>query len=275
MTQQEILAEQLRAQEAHRNYATVTIIGAKGSTPRSSGKMLVYDNGASFGTIGGGRVERLAAEDAVKCIAEGKNACKEYLLTEDPGGIGMACGGDVSVFIEVCLSKPRLIQCGAGHVGGALIRLAKFCGFDVTLLDTRPVEYIQDKIDLADSFVHAEDFYKGTLELPAAPGAYYVIATFGHAGDREALEAALQKKAAYIGMVGSQKKVGELFDYLRGKGFSQQELDAVYTPIGLDIGSETPEEIALAIMAEIMLVKNGGSSKHLRECPVKTHQKNQ
>lgn len=271
MTQQELLAEQLRAQNEHKNYATVTIISAEGSTPRSSGKMLVFEDGTSVGTIGGGRVERLAAQDAAECIAKGTNACKNYELTAD--GIGMACGGDVGVFIEVYLSKPRLIQIGAGHVGGALIKLAKFCGFDVTLLDTRPLEYIQDKIDLADRFVHADDFYKGVAELEAAPGACYVIATFGHAGDREALEAALKKKASYIGMVGSQKKVGELFSYLREKGFTQEELDAVYTPIGLDIGSETPEEIALSIMAEIMLVKNGGSSKHLRECPVKTHQK--
>ncbi len=266
MTQQELLYEQLHADKAGKNYAVVTIIGAEGSTPRSSGKMLVFADGKTIGTIGGGRVERLAGEDALRAIHSGTNMCREYSLTPTQDGIGMTCGGDVRVFIEVYLTRPQLVMCGAGHVGGALIKLAQFCGFEVTLLDTRPDEYIQDKIDLADHYVHAEDFHTGLMALELAPGAYITIATFGHAGDGDALEAALQKQAAYIGMVGSKGKVDALFANLREKGFSQAQFDSVYTPVGLDIGSETPEEIALSIMAEIMMLKKGGSARHLRDC---------
>ncbi|MDO5111334.1 MAG: XdhC/CoxI family protein [Clostridia bacterium] len=266
MTQQDILIEQLKAGKSKRNYAVVTIIKAEGSTPRESGKMLVFADGKTVGTVGGGRVERLATADAVSCIAQGGNACKEYTLLEEGTGIGMSCGGNVTVFIEVYRVKPQLVMCGAGHVGGALIQLAQFCGYDVTLVDTRPDEYIQDKIDLADVFVHVEDFYQGVKELNVPDGCCFVIATFGHAHDGEALEAALGKNASYVGMVGSKRKVGTLFAGLLEKGFTQEQLDSVYTPIGLDIGSETPEEIALAVMAEIMKVKKGSTAKHLRDC---------
>ena len=266
MRQEELLLEQLKAGKAGKNHAAVTILHAEGSTPRSSGKMLVFADGKTIGTIGGGEVERLAAEDARKALQEGGNLCKEYRLTPDKNGIGMTCGGSVTVFIEVYLAKPRLIMCGAGHVGGALISLAQFCGFEVTLLDTRPDEYIQDKIDLADRYIHAENFYDGLMQIEISAPAYIVIATFGHSGDGEALDAALQKESAYIGMVGSKKKIAALFEKLRAKGYSDAQLQKVYTPVGLDIGSETPEEIALSIMAEIMMVKKGGSAKHLRDC---------
>ncbi|MDD4076158.1 MAG: XdhC/CoxI family protein [Eubacteriales bacterium] len=266
MTQQEILIEQLKAGKSKKNYAVATIIKAEGSTPRESGKMLVFADGKTIGTVGGGRVERMAAADAVACIASGANACKEYTLLEEGSGIGMSCGGNVTMFIEVYRVKPQLIMCGAGHVGGALIKLAQFCGYDVTLVDTRPDEYIQDKIELADTFVHVEDFYQGVKELDVPEGCCFVIATFGHAYDGEALEAALSKNASYVGMVGSKRKVGTLFASLREKGFTKEQLDNVYTPIGLDIGSETPEEIALSVMAEIMQLKKGSSAKHLRDC---------
>ena len=266
MTQQDILLEQLKAEENKQNYAVVTIIKAEGSTPRESGKMLVFADGKTVGTVGGGRVERLAAADAASCIAAGHNACKDYTLLEEGQGIGMSCGGSVSVFIEVYRVKPQLVMCGAGHVGGALITLAQFCGYAVTLVDTRPDEYIQDKIDLADTYVHVEDFYQGVKALDVPDGCSFVIATFGHAYDGEALEAALSKNASYVGMVGSKRKVQALFASLLEKGFTQSQLDSVYTPIGLDIGSETPEEIALSIMAEIMQLKKGSSAKHLRDC---------
>lgn len=264
MTQTELLVEQLKAAKAQRDCATVTIVTAEGSTPRSSGKMLVFPDGQSLGTIGGGQVEKLAREDAIAALQAGCNAYKQYQLRSD--GIGMTCGGSVSVLIEVFAAQPRLVMCGAGHVGGALIRMAQLCGFSVTLLDTRPDEYIQDKIDMADRYVHAESFGEGMRELDIAPGAYFVIATFGHAGDGEALQAALRKEPAYVGMVGSKNKVGALFDTLRAHGVTEEALRSVYTPVGLDIGSHTPEEISLAVMAEIMMAKNGGTGKHLRDC---------
>ncbi|MEL7602780.1 MAG: XdhC/CoxI family protein [Bacillota bacterium] len=265
MDEKSMLLEQLRAQENGRAYALVTLIKAEGSTPRSSGKMLVYTDGSISGTIGGGQAERRAIRDAVACIAKRQNAFLEYDITEENKAHGMLCGGNVSVYIEVCAQKPRLILCGAGHVGGALIPVAKTAGFEVTLLDSRPKEVIQEKIDNADRFIPVEEFGKGIEQLELEPGAFFVIATFGHMHDGEALYAALQKQAAYIGMIGSRSKVGKLFDTLMERGVTAEQLAAVYSPVGLDIGGETPEEVAISIMAEILMVKYGASGRHMRE----------
>jgi xanthine dehydrogenase accessory factor len=143
--------------------------------------------------------------------------------------------------------------------------VAKTAGFDVTLLDSRPKEAIQDKIDNADHFLPVEEFGKGIAQLDLEPGAYFVIATFGHMHDGEALYAALQKQAAYIGMIGSRSKVGKLFETLMERGVTAEQLASVYSPIGLDIGGETPEEVAISIMAEILKVKYGASGRHMRE----------
>ncbi len=260
-----ILVEQLRADRQKQNYALVTVIRADGSTPRHSGsKMLVFSDGRILGTIGGGAIEKRAIEDAVECIKNNANAFNDYTLTTDQQ-LGMACGGDMSVFIEVYCHKPQLVMCGAGHVGGALIKLAQMLNFEVTLVDTRAPELIQDKIDMADKFVPCETFESGIENLDVGDGAFYVIATFGHAPDGEALGAALKKNGAYVGMIGSHSKIGIQYDKLRAKGVSEETLATVYSPIGLDIGTETPEEIALAIMAEIFQVKSGRTGKHLKD----------
>lgn len=260
------IQEQLKAHEARRSHAVVTIIESDGSTPRSSGKMLVYEDGTSFGTVGGGAVELLAKRDAQECIRSNTNAVKHYNLECEASDTGMTCGGNLRVLIEAYNAKPLLVMCGAGHVGGSLIRVAKLVGFDVLLIDSRPVELIRDKIELADRFLPVEHFGQGILDADIAPGAYYVIATFGHSHDGEALEAALQKQGAYVGMIGSRTKVAALFDKLHGKGVSDEQLAQVYTPIGLDIGGETPEEISISIISEILMVKNGRSGRHLADC---------
>ncbi len=262
---QDFFDAQLRAEQRGGNYAVVTIVKTGGSTPRTSGKMLVYPDGTTECTIGGGAVERAAAEEAVKCIERGENAFREYDLAAANKNLGMICGGNMSVLIEVFTPKPLLIMCGAGHVGGALIDLAHFLGFSVTLVDNRPDELIAERIEKADNFVHVEDFYSELAALSVPAGAYFVIATYGHSCDGEALGAALQKNAAYVGMIGSHVKIDTLFARLKDKGVTMEQLEAVYTPIGLDVGSETPEEIALAIMAEIMAVRNHGSGEHLRD----------
>lgn len=261
----QFIQEQLKAHDARRSHAVVTIIEADGSTPRSSGKMLVYEDGSSVGTVGGGAVELLAKRDAQECIRKRTNAVKHYNLESEASNTGMTCGGNMSVLIESYSAKPLLVMCGAGHVGGSLIKVARLTGFEVLLIDSRPTELIQDKIDLADHFLPVKHFGQGILEADIAPGAYYVIATFGHSFDGEALEAALQKQGAYVGMIGSRVKVAALFKGLREKGVSDEQLRQVYTPIGLDIGGETPEEISISIMSEILAVKNGRSGRHLSE----------
>lgn len=258
----DIVKEQMKAYEEHKNFAVVTIIEAAGSTPRRNGKMIVFENGTTKGTIGGGAVELQAIRDAESCIKEGKNKNCTYKLTPE---MGMTCGGVVSVLIETFINPPLLVMCGAGHVGGAVLKLASFLGFETLLVDDREERYIADKIALADRFVAADDFEKALREIDVPEQTYVVIATHGHKGDGEALFGILQKKVAYIGMIGSVRKIQTEFELMRSKGISDEELSAVYTPIGLDLGGENPEEIAFSIMAEIMKVKNGKSGKHLRE----------
>lgn len=257
------LREELEARRARKSYAVVTIVQADGSTPRSSGKMLVYEDGSSRGTVGGGSIEQLARQDAVTAIGRGANVLKRYDLTGEGSGTGMTCGGQMTLFIEVFRASPLLVVCGGGHVGGSLIRMARPVGFEVLLVDDRPEEIIAEAVALADRFLPVKDFEAELRAFPIEPGAFYVIATHGHACDEDALAAALTKEGAYVGMLGSRKKIGALFARMRERGFADEQLSAVYTPIGLDLGGETPEEIAVSILSEILMVKNGRGGGHL------------
>lgn len=257
-----LLQEQLRANEKGKKYAIITIIEVKGSAPRNQGKMMVYEDGTIVGTIGGGNVERLAITDAKECMRILENQTKTYELSSSPSGIGMTCGGKMKVFIEVFAPSPLLIMCGAGHVGGAVLTLAKFLGFETLLLDDREESLIRDKISLADRFLTTNDFETSLLELEETKSIYVVIATHGHVKDGEALRGALQITTDYVGMIGSTKKIKVLFQKLEEEGFSKEQLQTVFSPIGLDLGGESPEEIAIAIMAEILAVKYRHSGEH-------------
>ncbi len=205
--------------------------------------MIVYADGTTRGTIGGGAVELIAIKDAMKCIENGTNAYKEYDLTSPSSNTGMTCGGDMSVLIEAFIAKPLLVMIGAGHVGAAVMHIAEFIGYDTLLIDDRADEQIADKIAAAGRFVRVKDF---EAEIK-----------HGHTHDGAALAGVLDKNAAYIGMIGSSKKIAALFAKLTAQGASEEQLSTVYTPIGLDIGGETPEEIAVSIMAQIQQVRYG------------------
>ena len=192
----DIVKEQAAAYDAGKSFAVVTIVQSDGSTPRSSGKMIVYPDGSSKGTVGGGAVELLAIRDAQKCIQSSENAFKSYDLTSPSSDTGMTCGGRVSVLIEVFIPRPLLVMCGAGHVGGCMLKLAEFVGFDTILIDDRPEDAIADKIETASRFVGVKDFEGEISAMNIPAGAYFVIATHGHACDGEALAGALGKNAA-------------------------------------------------------------------------------
>lgn len=258
----DIIREQARAIEAKRAHAVLTITHSDGSTPRSTGKMLVFADGSILGSIGGGTVEQMAIRDAVECIRRDHGGIRSYELTKD-GNTNMTCGGSMKVLVEVFNPRPLLVMCGAGHVGGAVLRCARFLGYETLLLDDRSPELISDKIQLADSYHHVTDFKKDIPGLGIPGGSYFVIATPGHAKDMEALLGALTQTPAYLGMIGSRNKVATMFALLREQGIDQQVLDGIYAPIGLDLGGETPEEIAFSILAQIQTVKNGRDGQHL------------
>lgn len=254
----DILHEQTRALQMRRSFSVVTLINAE-DTARSSGKMLVYDSGEIFGTIGGSELESLAREDALQALHDNTVVCRTYDLSGEDAEKGLRCGGKATVMIEPFVSRPVLVMVGAGHVGGAVLKLGRFVGFETILVDDRDEEKIADKIALADTFVKVEDFESGVAALDVPDTASFVLAAHGHSFDCAALAGALQRKSGYVGMIGSPQKAQALFDKLRQRGVSDEQLATVHSPIGLDIGGETPEAIALSIMAEVMMVKNGRS----------------
>ena len=161
------------------------------------------------------------------------------------------------MLIEVVGKRPTLVMCGAGHVGVALMPVAKSVGFEVILVDSRPQEMIAKAISLADKFYPVNDHEEDIKNLPIAPGAYYVVAGPNHATDGAQMAGVLTKQGAYVGMIGGAPKINGIFKRLLEKGYTQEQLDQVYTPVGLDVSDERPEEIAISIMAEILMVKNG------------------
>ena len=171
----------------------------------------------------------------------------------------------LTVFIESCRSaRPQLIMVGGGHVGLALLRAARLAGFATTLLDTRGEDQIGSAIAAADHFIPLENFGPALAEVPLPAGAYYVVATFSHATDGEALGGVLHHRdAAYTGMIGSSRKIAAIREKLLAQGITPAQLAAVHAPIGLSLGGETPEEIAVSILAELLMTRYGKTKADL------------
>lgn len=244
-----------------RSAALVTVISAKGSTPRECGaKMLVYEDGSIAGTIGGGKLEAMAIKEAVASLKEGASRKAVFDLT--PRGLEMNCMGRVEVFIDVHATQLKLLILGAGHVGQRVAEAAAAAGIPYAVVDERAEFANQER------FPHASGIL---VKLPhkAVKSAvdaktYVVIVTRGHALDEECLAAALKTKARYIGMIGSRSKVPLAFKALNRKGFHPEKDPRVYSPIGLDCGGKSPGAIAISILAEILAVHHGRDGRHLR-----------
>ena len=251
---EELLQAQLEAQRAGETYAVVTIVESSGSVPRKNGKLLVFSDGRTLGTVGGGPAERRARQDALAAMDKGEN---RFLHYDFPAPDGVGCGGRLSVLVEVFQPKPLLVVFGGGHVGTSLQRLAKPTGFRVLLLDDRPEAEIPEAVKLADRFVRVPSVEQDILAAQIPAGAFFVLCGHDHAVDGEALAAALQKSPRYIGMLASRRKIAALFSKLEARGVSSAQLRLVHAPIGLDLGGETPQELAVGILAQLLLVKNG------------------
>jgi xanthine dehydrogenase accessory factor len=246
----EIYEEIVRLKKEGRSSALATIVQCSGSSPQKEGaKMLVRDDGSIAGTMGGGCLEAEVIQAAVMTIRDGSPRTVPFELTERHGGL--VCGGKVLVYIEPIIPEPKLIILGAGHVGKALVNVAKFAGFRTTVADDREEFANRGNIpDAGEIVVH--EFGDMFSRLFIDENAYIVIATRGHNHDLDALKAALGTRAKYIGLLGSRRKRALLFKTLREAGFSEEDIGRVVTPVGLPIGSVTPEEIAISIMAQII-----------------------
>ena len=260
-----IFAEAARLARSGTRFAIAGIVDASGSTPRSRARMLVRGDASALGTIGGGIVESKVIADSIACMKLNQSSLIRYDLDSLAGkdSVGMLCGGSMEVFIDVVPARRKLVIVGAGHVGQALAKLADFAGFGVSVVDERKEMANTELFPMAESIYCAESLGAALDELPVDAEAAVVIAT--HADDERALRALIAKPWSYIGMMGSRRKVKALMDTLRGEGVPQDILSRVRAPIGLDIEAETPEEIAISIIAEILADANKASGNHLAQ----------
>jgi len=239
-----------------RRGAVATIVNVRGSIPSfKTAKMLVRDDGSIVGTIGGGCVEADVWQAAREVMESEKPRTLHFDLNQDPKyDTGLVCGGTLEVFVEPILPPALLYLFGAGHVAINLCRVAAKAGFDLIVTDDRSSYATKERFPEAHE-VHALDFDEATRKLDPTESSYIVIVTRGHRDDMRILRWAVQTPARYVGMIGSKRKVIEIFKTLQQEGLPAHLFDRVRAPIGLDIGAITPEEIAVAITAELIAVR--------------------
>lgn len=244
--------------------ALCTVTSSEGSTPRHVGsKMLVYPDGKFIGTVGGGDLEHRVLDEAWMSISDGQPRKLHYNMADPSRGDVGVCGGQVEVFVEPILPAPLLVVIGAGHVGKAVVHLAKWLGFRVAVNDDR-VEFCN-----AESTPEADAYYPVTMdELPKHikidKRTILILTTRGSAIDTSGLAPLLDSPAAYIGVIGSRRRWATTVKALKEKGVSEDKIAKVRSPMGLELQAETPEEIAVSIMAEVMMIKDKGTGKSMR-----------
>jgi xanthine dehydrogenase accessory factor len=246
------LLELSRGREAA---ALCTVTSTKGSTPRKAGaKMVVVADGTPQGriegTIGGGAVEHRVRETALECIRATRPREITFALTTE---LGMCCGGQMTLFIEPLRARPPLIVLGAGHVGCALATAGDLAGFDVTVCDPRADLCTAERFSKAALIDGYDD--EDLTRAPFGPDAFVVVVTHDHQMDQSLVERCLRRETRYLAMIGSQRKASMMRERCRAKGIADDDIARVFSPAGLDIGAETPEEIALSIVAQMVHVR--------------------
>ena len=245
--------------------ALCTIVKSSGSTPRhSTSKMLVYPDGSIRGTVGGGELENHVRREALESLKDGKPRLVEYSLVDPARGDVGVCGGQVEVFVEPILPAPTLVVVGGGHVGKAVAHLAKWLGFHVAVSDDRPEFCTPEANPDADAF-YPVPLAQLPQQLNITPQTSLVLTTRGVTVDVPGLPALLDTPAGYIGVIGSRKRWATTVKELEEQGIPGERLERVHSPMGLGLGAETPEEIAVSIMAEVLMVRGGGSGKQMKE----------
>lgn len=240
--------------------ALCTIVCKKGSAPRNVGaKMIVCDDGSVYGTIGGGELERLLVREALNAIQLRKSCLKSFSLgisREGDISTGLICGGRISVFIDVIEPKPRLIIMGAGRIAKPLAEIAHIVGFEVIVVDDRS-EFTNRSCFPNANEIHVKSIGNFFDEFEFRENDFLVILYGDIDRDYEALKRALNLKVKYIGLIGSRRKISTFKEKLRDEGFTDECLKDIHAPIGIDINAETPEEIAVSIMAELIKIYRG------------------
>jgi len=248
---------------AGETFALAQVVAREGSAPRGAGaKMLVRADGSIIGTVGGGDLEAMVIKEALECLDKRENRFREYSLDRTASGnLNMQCGGRVSVSIEVVSPPPHLVIAGAGHVGMALARMASELQWQIEMADDR-AELLEPALLTPEvKGVWGKTYVEAVRKTSISANSLVVIVTRN--ADAEVLEEVIGRPVRYLGMIGSSRKIGLIKNRLAEKGVPAELLDRVYAPIGLDIGAETPAEVAVSILAELVAVVKGC-------CPNKT-----
>lgn len=259
----------LEMQRKGESGALCTIIESHGSVPRHTGsKMLVTETGQLFGSVGGGEIESRVITEAKQSIIDGKTRLLSYNMVDPARGDPGICGGQAEIFVEPILAQPLILVIGGGHVGKTVTHLAKWLGFRVVVSDDR-IEFCNPvAVPEADDYVCCP-----MAEIPQRvkinSQSYLVLTTRGVAIDTPGLPALMETSAAYIGIIGSKRRWLATRKNLIEMGIQEEKLDKVVSPIGLELKAETPEEIAVSILAEILMLRSGGSGLRMTIKPGK------
>ncbi len=243
--------------------ALCTIIESHGAVPRHIGsKMLVREDGTLFGSVGGGETENRVIQGAKEVILDGKPRILSYKLVSPAEGDPGICGGQLEVYVEPILPNPVLVVIGGGHVGRAVVHLGKWLGFKTVVSDDRPEFCNAAAVPEADDYVVCK-----MAEIPEKikvnSQTYLVLTTRGVAIDTPGMPALMETNAAYLGIIGSKRRWLATRKNLVSAGISEEKLQKVISPIGIELKAETPEEIAVSILAEILMLRNGASGQRM------------
>ncbi len=254
----------LKAQQAGLPAVLATVIRTQGSVPRQAGsKMLVWPDGRIEGTVGGGQMEAFVIQESQAAIQSGETKMLRYDLADLESGDPGVCGGVVELFIEPLVPAPTLLVIGCGHVGKAVAELAKWMQFRVAVADDRPGFATAEQIPGMDSYIQAPAA-ELVQHITINRYTYVAALTRGLPVDEQLLPLLLQTDAPYIGLIGSRRRWAMTVETLSEQGMSREQLARIHAPIGLELKAETPKEIAISILAEIVMVMRGGSGQPMQ-----------
>ncbi len=250
-----------------RSFAIATIIQTRGSTPRRPGaRMLVFPDGSQEGTVGGGEFENRVIKQSLEALASGEHKTLSYRFADPERGDPGICGGEVEVHIEPVQPPPKLVVYGAGHVGRAVAYLGAWLGFHVVVADDRPGFATPEQAPGAAQYLTCS-LAQLPQQVKLDERAYVVLTTRGLALDVEGLPALLETPVPYIGVIGSRRRWETTAAELRKGGLDPRALERVSSPVGLEIEAETPEEIAVSILGEIIMLRRGGRAQRMAHQP--------
>lgn len=259
----DLLAELLAARESSQPVALATVVKARGSVPRRAGsKMLVYADGRLSGTVGGGEMEARIRDEALAALQDGHPRLVPYSLVDPARGDPGVCGGEVEIYVEPYGAPASVLVIGCGHVGQAVATLAGWLGYRVAVHDDR------QELVTPEVIPGAHYYLTGTIDealqaFVITGNCYVIVVTRNVLVDRQVLPKLLGTPAPYIGVIGSRRRWAETRKLLLQDGLSEPELDRFHSPIGLELNAETPREIALSIMGEIIALRRGGDVQRM------------